>query len=701
MAQNPFPPRPRTRGRLIRLALAAVLLGLLILSFPLANVYTEWQWLNELKQPRVFTTTLAARLTLFFGFGILFFLIAYFNFWLAQKMNAGRPRPRMVDVERANLSRIARQASGILALLAAIALALLSGFAASQRWSDYLLFTHAGTFGVNDPVFGQDVGFFVFRLPFLSFLVNWLLFTLAVTAIGVAIIHYGDGALDVLANSMPTFAPYVRRHLLALAGAFALGLSINFALSRYQVLFTANGPFFGAGYTDLHARLPALTFQVIFMAITGILCIANIWYGRPFRLPMVGLTAWLLVMIAGSVLYPVFVQRFTVVPNQFNRERPYIARDIEFTRRAYGLDRVKEQPFTGTDPLTSRALAANRSSIENIRLWDWPQLALVYTAKQAVQTYYRFVLPNAGYRSPYDYNIDVDRYRVNGRLRQVILAPRELALEALPAQAQTWQNQRLQYTHGYGVVASPVNEVDSDGLPRYFVSGIPVQSKAPELKVDRPQIYFGELTSDYAFVHTRQREFDYPAKEGIRETLYDGQGGAPLGSTLSRFAWSVRLGDANMVLSSDLTERSRILYRRNIRDRVGSLAPFLRWDSDPYMVIHEGRLVWLMDGYTVSSRYPYAQPTAIGAGQGPGTFRFNYIRNAVKATVDAYDGAVTLYIADQADPIIKVWARIYPGLFIPLDQMPAGLRAHVRYPEDLFRIQREVFTTYHMADPAV
>ena len=686
---------------MIRLALIALLFAILVLSYPLSNLYTEWQWLTELKQPRVFTTTVGAKLTLFFGFGILFFLIAYFNFWLAQKLNAGRARPRMVDLERANLSRMARQASGVLAVAAAAGLAVLSGIAASHRWSDYLLFTHAGTFGVNDPVFGQDVGFFVFRLPFLSFLLNWLIFTLAVTAIGSALIHYSDGALDFLANSVPTFAPYVRKHLLALVGVLALVFACNYMLARYNVLYSDNGPFFGAGYTDLHARLPALTFQMIFMAVTGILCIANIWYGRPFRLPLVGLAAWMIVTLGGGGLYPWFLQRFTVVPNQYNREKAYIARDIEFTRRAYGLDRIKEQPFTGADPLTASVLSANRASIENIRLWDWPQLALVYTAKQAVQTYYRFVLPTATSRTAYDYNIDVDRYQVNNRPRQVILAPRELVIDALPAQAQTWQNQRLQYTHGYGAVASPVNEVDSDGLPRYFVSDVPVQSRVPSMKVARPQIYFGELASNYAFVHTRQVEFDYPAKEGIRSTEYAGTGGVPLSSTLSRALWSLRLGDTNMLLSSDLTPKSRILYRRNIRDRVAALAPFLEWDYDPYMVIHEGKLVWLLDAYTTTHRYPYSQPTIMPAARGQLASRFNYIRNAVKATVDAYDGTVTLYVADSTDPIIKVWSRIFPGLLIPLDQMPASLREHVRYPEDLFRIQREVLTTYHMSDPAV
>ncbi|HXG24634.1 MAG TPA: UPF0182 family protein, partial [Chthonomonadales bacterium] len=301
-----------------------------------------------------------------------------------------------------------------------------------------------------------------------------------------------------------------------------------------------------------------------------------------------------------------------------------------------------------------------------------------------------------------DYNIDIDRYRLGPEYRQVMLAARELNQGDLPPEARTWQNQRLQYTHGYGVVMSPVNRVDAEGLPEYFLSGIPVVSTRPELKVDVPQIYYGELTNDYVFVNTKQNEFDYPSVEGSnKETRYAGTGGVRLGSYLRRVAWSIRLGDANMLLSSDLTPDSRILYRRNIRERVQRVAPFLNWDNDPYLVVNKGRLLWLLDGYTVTDRYPYSKPFRAGTGL-PGVGQtFNYIRNSVKAVVDAYNGTVTLYAFDERDPILQTWSRIFPDLLTPKEQMPEGLRAHLRYPEDLFRIQRDIYTLYHIQDPRV
>jgi uncharacterized membrane protein (UPF0182 family) len=686
----------------LRYLFLALIVYALLFGYQTLSIYTDWLWFGEMQQLGVFRTSLWTRLQLFFGFGLLFFLICYSNLWLAQRLNDSRPRPRMLDVEREQLGHIARRATHWGSLGGSIFLAFLVAGNAATHWPDYLQFTHAGRFGEKDPVFHKDIGFYVFRLPFWSYLQGWFVFTLFITTVGTAIVHWSDRAIDFVAGNIPTFTHYVRQHLLALLGLLALAYAMGYPLARYELLYADNDIFFGAGYTDLHARLPALHLQTAAMLLTAVLCFVNIWVGRAFRLPLVGLGLWIIVSLVGAGIWPGMMQRFTVVPNQFEKEKTYIARDIEFTRKAYALDRVKEIPFPGGGKLSAADLTANQPTIQNIRLWDWPQLGQIYTVKQALRKYYQFTLPSFSPTTSGDYNIDIDRYRLGQEYRQVMLAARELNPDNLPPEAHTWQNQRLQYTHGYGVVMSPVNRVDAEGLPEYFLSGIPVMSTRPELKIDVPQIYYGELTNDYVFVNTRQNEFDYPAAEGgNKETRYTGTGGVQLGNYWRRLAWSIRLGDANMLLSGDLTPESRLLYRRNIRERVQRVAPFLNWDNDPYLVVSQGRLLWFLDGYTLTDRYPYAKPFSAGTGASSVRQTFNYIRNSVKAVVDAYHGTVTLYIFDEQDPILKTWNRIFPGLLKPKEQMPENLRAHLRYPEDLFRIQRDIYTLYHIQDPRV
>ncbi len=694
----PVESRRPSWGRYAGYLFLAVLFVAFFFGGQIIALYTDWLWFQELGQTGVYRGTISAKLLLFFGFGTLFFLICYANVWTAMRLNASRPRPRLIEMDRPDIKEIAQRFTRAITLIGAFILAFLVGGNAATHWSDYLLFTHAGTFGQTDPVFSQDIGFYVFRLPFLQYLQGWLVFTLIVTILATAAVHYSSGAIDFIAGSVPTFAVYVRKHLLVLLGLLALAFAWSYHLSRYQLLFTDNNAYFGAGYTDLHARLPVLYVLAGAMALTAFLCFANIWTGRAFRLPLVGLGLWAIIWILGGGVYPSIIQRFTVVPNQINREREYIARDIEYTRRAYGLDRIREQRMNATEIVTAAEIAENQVTIDNIRLWDWPQLGAVYSIKQALRNYYRFTLPPNATFTTGDFNIDVGRYRINNQLRQVMLAPRELAHEGLPPEARTWVNLRLQYTHGYGIVMSPSDRVDPSGLPEYYVGQIPVTSTVPELQVNRPQIYYGELTQEYAFVGTAQPEFDYPSDQGNQETRYAGKGGIVLDGFLRRLAFAMRLGDTNMLLSRDLIPGSRLLFRRAIRERVQTLAPFLNWDNDPYMVVDNGNLIWMMDAYTVTDRYPYSRPFLVGTGFEEIGQRFNYIRNSVKAVVDAYDGTVTFYIADAADPIVQTWARVFPGLFRTFGQMPASLRNHVRYPEDLFRIQRDLYTTYHMTE---
>lgn len=719
MARKSPMPAPGNRRtpiwlRLLRGGFLAAAAFLILFGYQIAKVYTDGLWFNELGQSGVFRTALSAKLLLFFGFGLLFFLICYLNLWLAGRMNADRPRTRPLRMENLETSlqqeqfaETIRRGARWFFLAGTILFAFLVGGNASIQWSRYLLFTHATSFGQADPIFHNDIGFYIFRLPFLEFLQGWLLFTLFVTTAATGFYHFTQGAVD-FTGPQPVFQDYVRKHVLALLTFLVLVYAWGVWLGRYSLLYNENGAFYGAGYTDLHARLPAMTFQVVCLLLTAALCATNIWKGKPFRLPLVGIGAYVVVSLLIGGLYPTFLQTYSVTPNQLGKEREYIAHDIAFTQKGYGLDNVQVQDFPGADALTGTQLADNKATIDNIRLWDWPQLGTVYTVRQALRSYYRFTLPENAMVTAGDFNIDVDRYQFGSEYRQVMLGPRELYPSALPSGAQTWQNLKLQYTHGYGAVMSPVNRVAADGLPEYLMSGMPVQATRPELRLDRPQIYFGEQTKDYVFVDTKEREFDYPittsaapaaaAGKSGAETRYEGKGGVTMNG-FDRFAWSMRLGDTNMLLSSDLTDRSRLLFRRNIRERLETLAPFLNWDNDPYVVADNGRLLWIRDGYTATDRYPYSKPTLAGTGLDGVDQTFNYIRNSVKAVVDAYDGTVTLYLADTKDPIIAAWSRVYPGLFTPLTQMPASLKAHLRYPEDLFRIQRDMYTIYHIPDP--
>jgi uncharacterized protein len=699
-------PANRKRGSLLkglRLFVLAAILFAVFFGYQTVKLYTDWLWFKELQQAQVFSTAFSARIQLFIGFGAIFFLVVFLNIWLAHRLSADRPQTRrlVVPEEREQMAQFARQAAYWALMAAAVIGGLAVGANASTHWSDYLLYTHAGSFGQSDPVFQKDIGYYVFRLPFLSFLQGWALFTIIAAIAASVAAHAANRALDFVAGAIPAIEPVVRRHLLALAGVGAIVIAWGVYLSRYGLLTRDNGSFFGAGYTDLHARLPAINLLTLLMVVVAGFCFYNIRFGAPFRLPLIGAIAWAVIYFVGMGVWPGFVQKFTVVPNEFGKQKEYIAHDIRLTQKAYGLDKVKEQAFPGTDMVTSADLKEGEDTINNIRLWDWPQLGAVYTNNQAIRPYYRFNIPGSAVSSAGEYNIDVDRYNFGTDYRQVMLGARELYSEALPREAQTWQNQRLQYTHGYGAVMSPVNRVDPQGLPEYFMSQIPLVTTRPELAVTRPQIYYGELTDNYVFVNTQQDEFDFPSGDGNKTTRYGGGGGIALGGMLSRTAWSIRLGDTNMLLSGDLNAESRILFRRGIRERVSTLAPFLRLDNDPYMVVDDGKLVWMLDGYTISDQYPYSKPTFTGAGLGDSPEGFNYVRNSVKAVVDAYDGSVRLFMSDAADPIIQTWGRIFPGLMKPMDQMPAGLLKHVRYPEDLFRIQRDIYTVYHISDPRV
>jgi uncharacterized membrane protein (UPF0182 family) len=476
----------------------------------------------------------------------------------------------------------------------------------------------------------------------------------------------------------PRLAVRARAHLLILGGLLLSLKAVGFWLDRFEVLFSPRGIIFGASYTDIHATLPMLGALAVLTALCAIACFLQV--RRPgIRFVAGGLVALGLAWIVALGIYPSLLQRFRVVPNELAAEKPFIAHNIRMTRQAYGLDRIVEREFPAAESLDARGLERNAPTIKNIRLWDYRPLLRTFGQLQEIRTYYKFQ------------DVDNDRYLVDGEYRQLMVSPRELSYAHL--QSRIWINEHLTFTHGYGVVVGPVNRITTEGLPEFLVKDIPPTSSGGFPKVTRPEIYYGEISNEYALVKTRSQELDFPAGDQNVYTTYRGRGGVPLTTWLRKLAFAARFAEIKILLSNDLTDDSRLMMFRAVTQRVREIAPFFRYDRDPYIVVTaEGRLVWMLDGYTTTSRYPYSEPVP-GLG--------NYVRNSVKVTIDAYDGNVTFYIADPTDPLVRAWSAAFPKLLKPLGEMPEDLQRHIRYPEDFFTIQARKYATYHMLDPQV
>ena len=667
-------PRMSRPQPIVILLLVLLVLGLTVQVVPF---YTDWLWFGEVGYTQVFTGILALRGALFLAMavGVLVFLWANLTFAartaapdVIWELEDQLGLPGRVVIE----PLIRRFLPIVLALLA-----LVSGLRATAHWQTVLEYLNGGPFGIADPLFGRDLSFFVFVLPFWRLVHGWA-FTLATATILLTLVIYVLQRSLVLTTRGPRLAAGARTHLLGLA-ALALALrAVGFWLDRFELVYSPRGVVFGAAYTDVYGSLPVLGALAVLAALCAVACVLQI--GRPgLRFVVAGLLVLGLAWVGGLGIYPALLQRFRVAPNEFVAERPFIEHNIRMTRQAYGLDRIEERGFPAEETLDARALARNAATIKNIRLWDHRPLLRTYGQLQEIRTYYKFV------------DVDNDRYTLDGEYRQLMLSPRELSYQHL--QSPGWINERLAFTHGYGVVVGPVNRVTPEGLPDFFAKDIPPVTTDAFPKITRPEIYFGEFSNEYVIVRTRAQELDYPAGDQNVYTRYAGQGGIPIDSWLKKLAFAARFGEKNLLLSNDLTPESRVMMHRAVARRVRQIAPFFRYDRDPYIVVtKDGRLVWMLDGYTTTDRYPYSDPVP-GVG--------NYIRNSVKATVDAYSGAVMFYLADPGDPLVRAWARAFPGLLKPLDAMPADLREHIRYPEDLFAIQARKYAVYHMHDPQV
>jgi uncharacterized membrane protein (UPF0182 family) len=675
----------RARRKFVRwLIFIAVVLACFWLLPGLLYLYTEWLWFkHDVRYPAVFLTILQTKIGLGAVFGLAFVALVLLNASIARRLARRSGWYQEETALRQQIAEVMEYFSSRYLYLALLLFALVIGYGvatgAAAQWDKYLQFRNATSFGVKDPVFGRDVGFYVFRLPFWQYLWQWSYIALIAVFIITAAVHYLDKAIRML-RGVPSLASHVKTHLSILLALILVVKAFGYRLEAYGLLYSAHDAFFGAGYTDVNAQLLACNVLFAVALVAAALTLFSM-FSRGIWVPLAGLAFLAAISLLLGSIYPAVVQRFQVQPAEFEREQKFIARNIEFTRRGFGLDDMRTTSMASVTLLGPAQVKRNLPTLENVRLWDYRPLLDTYQQQQSLTQYYRFD------------SVDIDRYTIEGRYRQVMLAARELIP---PAEAGAWQAQHVIWTHGYGIAMSPVTDAVGSGLPNYMIQDIPPKSPVG-LKVTRPGIYYGERTGDYVLTGTTTEENDYPltAANKIAKTRYSGKGGVPLSSSLARLAAAVRFGEMNLLISTLLTDKSRILWEREISSRVRRLAPFLSYDGDPYIVLGEdGHLYWILDAYTTSTMFPYSKPYKAEEGG-----RMNYLRNAVKVVVEAYDGTVDFYVADTEDPIVRTYQRIFPGLFRDLAALPAGLSAHLRYPEGLFNAQGSMLITYHVTDP--
>ncbi len=661
-----------------RVTWSIILLAVFLLAGGLSfavEMYFDWLWFIELGKTVLFTTALYAKGIIFTTVLLVGFLFLYANLIVAHRspgaIQIGIPTPdgriTAYTFEPATVQRVL----GLVSLIVAFLLAVRG----AAQWETIWRYLHRVDFGSQDPIFGRDISFYFFTLPMLEQAVRFAMVMCFLALAGSLALYYFKGALS-LAMLKQSKRGRAATHASLLASVFFLFLAVSAHLNRFGILFSTHPLLYGASYTDLYARLPVLRI----LAVTALIG-AALWFYNAFasnyRAAIAAAGLYIVVLLGGNI-YPALLQKFVVAPNELEKESPQIEHSIRATLHGYDLDTVEERDLSGDKALTPQDIRENAPTTQSIRLWDHEPLLDAFSQIQEIRTYYDFV------------SVDNDRYRLNNTPQQMMLSARELDAASLPE--RNWINEHLSYTHGYGLTLGPVTRVTAEGLPVLLVKDIPPSSSDPAFQITRPEIYFGELTRGYVVVRTDAKEFDYPSGEENVYSTYEGAGGVPIRSFFRKLLFAFYFRDPNIVLSPMLNADSRFLYFRDLRSRFSRLAPFLLLDQDPYMVISGGRLFWIQDAYTRSNRYPYSTPTS-GIG--------NYIRNSVKLVLDAYNGTVDMYVADPDDPMIRVYERIFPGVFLPLSDMPEDLRAHIRYPEDIFKVQTYVYSVYHMNNPQI
>ncbi|MCH2501858.1 MAG: UPF0182 family protein [Dehalococcoidia bacterium] len=633
----------------------------------LRAVYTDLLWYDELGYQGVFTKILVMKIWLFVGGTAVTAAALIVNFYFTFRFSRG-PSTLPVTEETMRLLRALLVAAVVITVLTA---APVFGSAAAGRWEVFLLFLNKVSFGVSDAEFGQDLSFFIVTVRMLNFVQAWVMGTLIVSVVMSLLLYAGIYGLRGLNFFL---APRMLKHIGILGGLLMLSIASGHVLAIYDLVLSSGGLVAGAGYTDIHARIPVLWLMTAIATLGAAAFFASHYFGG-LRLMAGAFSLWVIMVLLANLAFPALFQRFQVDPNQFEREQVYIDRNIEATRAAYQLDQVEQVALPTVGDIDADVVANNLPVIENIRLWDVEPLQDAYNQLQFMELYYNFL------------NMDSDRYILDGKLRQVLLAARELDPENLPADARNWVNRRLQYTHGFGVVMSPaIGFTPEEGRPEFFIQDIPIRGEIP---IERPEIYYGESPAPFAIVNSLAPEID-PSGSDLH---YRGEGGVDLGGTFRRLAYAWQFADINILLSDQISSGTKIQYRRQISGRVKALAPFLTMDEDPYPVVDgSGKLWWLQDAFTTTDRYPYS--TFTGSG-------FNYIRNSVKAVVDAFSGEVSIYVMDPNDPLLQMYRRAFPELFLDFDEMPSELQAHIRYPNGLFSVQAEMYLRYHVTDTQV
>ncbi len=643
------------------------LIVIFILGFMgFARLITDFQWFKALGFEQIFLISIKAQIVLFLVGALSFFAFAAINLYISKSKIPFRFKAA-----------------------AAALISVFIGFSFYPNWFTYLQYVWQVPFNISDPIFIKDASFYVFSLPFFTAVWGLAMAIVAVTLLLVALDYLQDfikdflvqrGATPLTVKRIPKIKKGAMTHLAILGSLVFVLMAIRHYLMKYSIMYSKQGIVVGAGYTDVVAYLPIINFLMVLALLVAAVFYVWIFFRKQLRKRHILIGAvilYILVFVFAPTFIPAVVQQLRVEPNELNLEKPYIRHNIDFTRIAYGLDDVEQRNYPAEQNLTADILAGETTTLDNVRLLDWRPLTQTYRQTQEIRLYYDLS------------GIDIDRYIIDGKYTEVMLAPREMNQNQLAENAKTWVNEHLVYTHGYGVVMSPVNKVTAEGLPTFYIENIP-----PEYNINisvKPQIYYGEKGNEFVIVNTKQREFDYPKGNTNEYINYDGPGGVRIGSFLTKLLMAARFADLKILLSSDITDESRIMFNRNIRGRISRITPFLKLDNDPYVVIADGKLYWIQDAYTISGNFPYSEKVN----------KINYVRNSVKVVVDAYGGSVDYYVTDKDDPLIQTYARIFPNEFKSFELMPESLKRHIRYPEDLFKIQSTIYSSYHMDDTTV
>ncbi len=688
--QDVAPRAPKTRGRARWWILAAVLiLIVLVVSLrSLATIYTDSLWFSSVHLHSVWSTLLAVKVGLFASFGAIFFVVLWVNLLVCDRLASAEPTTEPDDELVRRYQQAVRPYAGRVYALLAFVFALVAASGTVGEWQNWILFTHAQSFPATDPQFHKNVGFYVFKLPFYSFLVNWALVSLVVILVVTVIFHYLNGGIRAQRVS-PRVRPAVKVHISVLLAAIALVKAAGYLVQRWHLMTSTNGVVEGPGYTDVHARLPALELLFFISLFAAAILLWNI-RRRGWTLPVLAIGIWAFVALVIGVIYPAVLQLVKVNPAQSTLEEPYIARNIAATRTAYGINDVQSSPFEGNTSVPKAAVAANETTINNIRIWDPdPSLSLVdFQKRQELKGYYTFQ------------SVGVDRYTINGQLTPAVVGVRQVDTSSLAA--SSWVLTHLEYTHGQGLALAMANRSTSDGFPVYGIQNVPSQSDPGLPDVTQTDVYFGLNDPGYVVANTKQAELDYQLPDGAnRFTHYKGTGGVALNNFFTRAAFALRLGSFDVLVSNLITPQSRIMFVRDVQEMAQKAAPFLSFDADPYAAVVNGHIDWILDGYTTTDQYPYSQNAntqQVPPGSGlPGSY--NYVRNSVKVVIDSYSGKMTYYAMDPKDPILRAYMSAFPGMFKPASQMSTQLRDHLRYPEDIFSIQAAIFGRYHITSP--